>query len=83
MNAVIEPLAEFARSNRESIAEMTDQLNTISESIDSSSKNMEEAVSKLRDGVLERISEVDGAEQVLKSYLDSINESTKSASEYF
>ena len=77
MNAVIEPLAEFARSNRESIAEMTDQLNTISESIDSSSKNMEEAVSKLRDGVLERISEVDGAEQVLKSYLDSINESTE------
>ena len=77
MNSVIEPLAEFARSNRDSIAEMTDQLSTISESIEGSSQSMEQAVAKLREGVLGRISEVDGAEQALKSYLDAINESTE------
>lgn len=74
---VVEPLAEFAMSNKQAIELIAKELSATTSELSTIAENLETSVSKLSEGVLSRISEIDGGEEALANYLGAINESTE------
>ena len=77
MKSVIEPLAQFAIENRQSLELLNEGLQTSSDAVQTAATDIKVSVTTLNDAVQERLSQMSRGDEALEKYIVGLNESTE------